>query len=117
MTDTGWTFLSNHAHVVAVLDRDPGTRLRDLADQVGITERAVSRILAELEAAGVISRERRGRRNLYRIRRSARLRHPIEAHRSVGDLLRLTSQPADRVDPGSPPGGGGVRSRHQTRAS
>jgi DNA-binding transcriptional ArsR family regulator len=88
---TSWTYLTNHAHIVVLLDRDPEARVRDLAEAVGITERGVSRILGELAEAGVIVRERRGRRNVYRIRRRTRLRHPIEAHRTVGDLLRLVS--------------------------
>lgn len=91
MPGAAWTFLTNHAHVVVLLDRDPGARVRDLAAGVGITERGVSRILGELEEAGVITRDRRGRRNVYRIRRRARLRHPLEAHRTVGDLLRLVA--------------------------
>lgn len=89
MPDAGWTFLTNHAHVIVLLDREPEARVRDLAAGVGITDRAVSRILGELEEAGVISRQRRGRRNVYRILRRSRLRHPLEAHRSVGDLLTL----------------------------
>lgn len=91
MSVTSWTYLTNHAHIVVLLDRDPEARVRDLAEAVGITERGVSRILGELAEAGVIVRERRGRRNVYRIRRRTRLRHPIEAHRTVGDLLRLVS--------------------------
>lgn len=87
LVESRWTFLTNHAHVLVGLDRDPQARVRDLAVQVGITERGVSRILADLAAAGVIARERQGRRNVYRIRRRARLRHPLEAHRTVGDLL------------------------------
>lgn len=98
-----WTFLTNHAHVVALLDRDPGARVRDLAAAVGITDRAVSRILGELVAAGVIARARRGRRNVYRIRRRARLRHPIEAHRTVGDLLQLAAPGRRRPSPARRP--------------
>lgn len=92
MSESGWTFLTNHAHVLVLLDRDPEARVRDLAAGVGITDRAVSRILGELEAGGVIDRDRRGRRNVYRIHRRSRLRHALEAHRTVGDLLRLTAR-------------------------
>lgn len=84
-----WTFFSNHGHILLALAEDPNARLRDLADRVGITERAVHRLLAEMEEAGVISRRRDGRRNTYSIRRSARLRHPIESHCCVGDLIDL----------------------------
>lgn len=84
-----WTFLSNHAHVLLCVAGDSDARVRDVAEQVGITERAVQRILGELEEAGVLERERRGRRNHYEVNPAASLRHPLEAHRTVGDLLRV----------------------------
>ena len=83
----GWTFLSNHAHVLIALAHDPELRLRDLAEQVGITERAIAQIVVDLEAAGAIARERDGRRNVYRIHRTLPLRRPVETHRTVGDLV------------------------------
>jgi DNA-binding transcriptional ArsR family regulator len=83
----GFTYLTNHSHVLVALDTDPELRVRDLADMVGITERAVQRILADLEASGVVKIEKLGRRNRYRIVRSAKLRHPLEHHCSVGGLL------------------------------
>ena len=82
-----WTFLTNHSHVLLCLAADDSLRVRDLAQKVGITERAVLKILAELEAGGVIEREREGRRNRYRVLHRTRLRHSIEAHRTVGDLV------------------------------
>jgi DNA-binding transcriptional regulator PaaX len=60
-----------------------------VATRVGITERAVQRIIADLEEAGFLERERIGRQNRYRIRTDQALRHPIEAHRTVGDLVGL----------------------------
>ena len=87
--ETDWTFLSNHAHVLLCISRDRDTRLRDIAVDVGITERAVQRIVVELEAAGVLTRERRGRRNHYAVSGGAALRHPLESHRSVGELVRF----------------------------
>jgi predicted transcriptional regulator len=84
-----WTFLSNHAHVLVCLARDPHARLRDVAAEVGITERAVQGIVGDLEHAGVILRERQGRRNTYRLRLDAPLRHPLEAHRSIRALLAM----------------------------
>ncbi len=87
-----WTFLSNHGHVAVCLARDPEGRLRDIADQVGITERRVAAIIAELEAAGIVSRKRVGRRNTYTVNRRAKLRHPVEAHHTVGDLLRAIGE-------------------------
>ena len=83
-----WTFLSNHAHVLVCLAADPNTRVRDIAAEVGITERRVNGILADLEQAGIITVYKSGRRNSYEIDRKARLRHPLEAHKTVGDLLR-----------------------------
>ena len=82
-----WTFLSNHAHVTVALAQNAELRLRDLAEQVGVTERAVAQILVDLEAAGVISRGRDGRRNVYTVHRGVPLRHPLECHRVVGDIL------------------------------
>lgn len=86
---TSWTFFSNHAHVLVCLSRDGDPVLRDVALEVGITERAVQKIISELEAAGVIKRKKVGRRNSYSINKRARLRHSIEAHRTVGDLLKF----------------------------
>lgn len=85
----GWTFLTNHAHVMIALARDPSARVRDLALLVGITERAVLQILADLESAGVVERMREGRRNTYRIHVDVPLRHPLEANHRVDELLRL----------------------------
>lgn len=84
-----WTFLSNHTHVLVCLAADPEQTLRDVAAQVGITERAVQRIVSDLEAAGALSRERDGRRNRYRLDRALPLRHPLEQHCRIGDVLAL----------------------------
>lgn len=86
---SGWTFLSNHAHVLFELARDPSARLRDLSERVGITERAVHRIVAELEEAHALTRERVGRRNHYTIDRGLHLRHPVEQHCTIGDLIEM----------------------------
>lgn len=86
---TPWTFLTNHSHVLICLAEDPEMRLRDVAERVGITERAVFRIVAELEEAGILTRHREGRRNQYEVHGEQPLRHPIEQHRTVGDLLGL----------------------------
>lgn len=87
-----WTFLSNHAHVLILLARDGDIRMREVAERVGITERAVQRIVGELVAAGYVEVRKDGRRNAYRVRRDLPLRHPVEAHRKVGDLLRLVGR-------------------------
>jgi len=84
-----WTFLTNHAHVLLCLAQNPSERMRDIASLVGITERAVQRIISELEEAGYIDRFRQGRRNTYCVMGERFLRHPIEKHRQIDDLIRL----------------------------
>ena len=84
---TSWTFLTNHAHVLLCLAATPESRVRDVAVRVGITERAVLRILHELEEAGYVSRERTGRRTHYRLDLGRPMRHPVERSRLVGDLV------------------------------
>lgn len=87
-----WTFLTNHAHVLICIAEDPNARIRDLAERVGITERGVQRVIAELEEAGYLSHEREGRRNVYRVRLNQPLRHPVERHRNVAVLLQLVGR-------------------------
>lgn len=84
-----WTFFSNYAHVLVCLAEDPSARLRDVAEQVGITERAAQRIIGHLEDAKVLRKEREGRRNHYCIDMECPLRHPLESHKTVGSLLRM----------------------------
>jgi predicted transcriptional regulator len=84
-----WTFFSNYAHVLVCLAKDPSARLRDVALQVGITERAAQRIVGHLEDAGVLSKEREGRRNRYSIDTRQPLRHPLESHRTIGSMLKM----------------------------
>lgn len=93
---TRWTFLTNHAHVLLCVAQDPEVRLRDVAERVGITERGAQRIVADLEEGGYLERSRVGRRNHYRVHRRLRLRHPIERHLAVGELIALLDRsPAD----------------------
>ena len=96
-----WTFLSNHAHVLICIAKEPEVRLREVAHRVGITERAVQRIVADLEEGGYLSRSRAGRRNHYEMHLDRPLRHSVESHREVGVLLNLILRP-DRPDPGDP---------------
>ena len=84
---TGWTFLTNHTHILVCLSRDPDMTVRNLALQVGITERSVQRILMELEDSGVVKREKEGRRNRYEVNRGFQLRHPLESQHTLGALL------------------------------
>jgi DNA-binding Lrp family transcriptional regulator len=88
-----WTFLSNHAHVLVAISRDPGLRLREIADLVGITERSASSIVNDLEDGGFLIRERIGRNNRYKVVPDIPLRHPLEDHRSIGDLLDFLKPP------------------------
>ena len=84
-----WTFLTNHAHVLLCLAGQPDMLLREVAAQVGITERGVQKIVAELVAAGLLTKERDGRRNSYKLNTLQPLRHPIEAHCTVDGLIRF----------------------------
>ena len=84
-----WTFLSNHAHVLVCLAEEPSARMRDVAERVGITERAAIRIVKHLEEANVLVKERVGRRNHYQINMDKALRHPLESHGTVGALLKM----------------------------
>jgi hypothetical protein len=88
-----WTFLSNHAHVLLALVRNPDATLREVAELVGITERAVQRIVADLEAGQYLERVRTGRRNSYKVHPELPLRHPITAHRDIGALIELVIEP------------------------
>ncbi len=91
-------FLSNHAQVLLCIADDPGIRLRDIGDRVGITERAAHRIVVELTEAGYLTRERRGRRNHYTIASHLPLPDPLAGDQKIGDLLRLLT---DRARPAS----------------
>lgn len=84
-----WTFLTNHVRVLVQIARDPGVRVRDMAARCLLTERAVQRIIADLESAGYLTHTRTGRTNHYRIQPGARLRHPADAGPSLDDLLAL----------------------------
>ena len=84
---SGWSFLTNHTHLLVCLSRDPDLTVRRLAMMVGITERSVQRILAELEESGVVTRTREGRRNRYEVDLKYQLRHPLESQHTVGELL------------------------------
>ena len=92
--ESTWTFLTNHAHVLLAIAAEPDLRLRDVADRIGITERAAQRIVAELETAGYLDVRRVGRRNVYRVHRNRPMRHPAERHHKVGELLEVLSHDA-----------------------
>ena len=82
-----WAFLTNHAHVLLCIARDPQSRARDIAERVGITERAAQRILADLIVEGYATRTKVGRRNHYKVNPQGHLRHPAILNVAIGDLL------------------------------
>ena len=82
-----WTFLTNHTLALLCVVRTPGMRLRDIATEVGITERAAHRIMSDLVEAGFLTRHRVGRRNFYEVHPEMHLRHPLVEGRTLGDLL------------------------------
>lgn len=91
-----WTFLTRHAQILVCIANDPGLRLRDIGDRVGITERATHRIVTELTEAGYIARTRTGRRNSYTIDVTAPLPDPVARQQNVGELLELlTTRPRE----------------------
>ena len=83
-----WNFLSSYAHVLICLAENPQARMREIASQVGLTERTVYRLITRLDEAGILKRRRRGRRNYYEITASTPLPHPLEARCSMENLLR-----------------------------
>ncbi len=91
-----WTFLTNHAHVLLAIASEPEIRLRDIAEEVGITERAAHRIVADLEEAGYLKVKKVGRRNEYTVRRDLPLRHPAERHHRIGELLKVLAHDAKK---------------------
>ncbi|MFO7779389.1 MAG: winged helix-turn-helix transcriptional regulator [Nitriliruptoraceae bacterium] len=112
-TSGGWTFLTNHSHVLISLARDPDLRLRDLAELVGITERAVQTILRDLEAGGYISRRRVGRRNRYDVHPDRPMRHPVEAGHRVVEILQVLVVPSEEPDDIAASGGPDAGADHQ----
>ncbi len=101
-----WTFLTNHAHVLLSIASDPELRLRDIAEIVGITERATQRIVGSLVADGYLVRARVGRRSHYEVKADVPLRHQVESHHTVAELVDLlgaveSAGPALRSGPGA----------------
>lgn len=88
-----WRFVTNHAHVLETVARDPTARLRDIASTVGVTERTAAQIVRDLEEAGYLTRIRDGRRNRYELHEGLPLRHPQHRHHTVGELIRFLATP------------------------
>lgn len=82
-------FLTNHARVLLCISHDPGMRLREIADRVGITERSAYSIVQDLAEAGYIVKQKDGRRNRYRIEAGLPLPEPSSQERTVGEVLAL----------------------------
>lgn len=91
----GWTFLTNHAQILVCLAREPDLRIRVIAERVGITQRAVQRILVELEEGGSLSHVREGRRSLYAVDLDCPLRHPLGSGFRLRDLIGRLVEPSD----------------------
>jgi DNA-binding MarR family transcriptional regulator len=89
ISDKGWTFVTNHTRLLLCIAQNPDVRLRDVADSVGITERAAQRILADLVEAGYVERRRVGRRNRYTLNRDREMRHEAQLGHEIGELLDL----------------------------
>jgi DNA-binding MarR family transcriptional regulator len=104
MSNGGWTFLSNHTHVLVCIARDPAITMREVAELIGITERAVQRIVRDLEDDGYLVRHRQGRRNVYVLRPSRHLRHPLERDTDLQSLLEVLD--ATTAFSGARPAGG-----------
>jgi DNA-binding MarR family transcriptional regulator len=103
MSDPGqgggaWTLLTGHGHVLVEIARDPQARIRDISAVVGLTERTVQAIVADLEAAGYLTRSRKGRRTVYTVNRDAAFRHSAQDGHRVGHFLALLAQDGDNQD-------------------
>ena len=102
MKRDGWTFISNHGHVLVCLAANPEVLVRDVAMSIGITERAVQQIIGDLERAGVVARMRVGRRNHYLVCREQRLRHPLESAVTTGEFIDLLLRGGEITEAKSP---------------
>lgn len=87
-----WTFFTNHAHVMVCIARNGDRPLREIALDIGITERAVQRIVADLEEEGYLKRTKNGRQNRYSLILDKELRHNLEADHTIGDVLRVLAE-------------------------
>jgi hypothetical protein len=107
-----WTLLTGHGHVLVEIARNPEARIRDISAAVALTERTVQAIVADLEAAGYITRQRRGRRTQYTVRHDSHFRHPAQEGLLVGPFLAMLAA-ADDENGRTGPGPG----QHETSAN
>jgi len=98
INNLSWTFFSNNAHVLVCLTQMPQPTTREIAVSVGITERAVQRIVKKMVEAGVLKVEKEGRRNRYELDLDQRLRHPLESHKTIGEFLQLMNSEKKSVE-------------------
>lgn len=98
INNLSWTFFSNNAHVLVCLTQTPQPTTREIAIRVGITERAVQRIVMRLVKAGVLNVMKDGRRNRYELDLDQQLRHPLESHKTIGEFLRLINPASQLVE-------------------
>jgi MarR family len=98
--DGSWTLLTGHGHVLVEIARSPGARIRDISAAAGITERTVQAIVADLEAAGYLTRTRTGRRTRYTVNPDSSFRHPAQEGLRVGPFLAVLAAPGDAAEPG-----------------
>ncbi len=96
-TDGSWTLLTGHGHVLVEIARDPGARIRDISTAVGLTERTVQAIVADLEGAGYLTRTRTGRRTRYTVNHDSLFRHPAQEGHRVGPFLELLAKVGESV--------------------
>jgi DNA-binding MarR family transcriptional regulator len=93
-----WRFVTSHTQVLLCIARNPEIRIRDVADLIGITERAAQRIIADLVEAGYVERKRVGRRNHYLVKTDLRMRHPLQQTHEIGELLHLLLAPTESAE-------------------
>ena len=98
--DGSWTLLTGHGHVLVEIARNPGARIRDLSAAAGLTERTVQAIVADLEAAGYLTRTRTGRRTRYSVNPDSSFRHPAQEGLRVGPFLAVLAASGDAAGPG-----------------
>lgn len=84
-----WTFLTNHAHVLLLISKYPDLKVKEIADNVNITERAVLKIISELKEEGYVLIEKKGRRNRYKVCKEKYLKHPVEKNNQLSTLLEI----------------------------
>jgi hypothetical protein len=98
--DGSWTLLTGHGHVLVEIARNPGARIRDISAAAGLTERTVQAIVADLEAAGYLTRTRTGRRTRYTVNPDSSFRHPAQEGLRVGPFLAVLAASSDAAEPG-----------------